>query len=572
MSKRFKYTRNPHIDSDPIVNFRQNLQRVINTVPADHPVYLYTKHRVDYSLTYCQFYENIRAFGTALSVLGLQGEAVAIISETDPCYMTAYYGTMISGGIVIPLDKDISDEEIVGFLKKAHVKAIVYGETQNNRIGLLADQLPEVQYFLPAYEESEQAVTDRTKPLKEFLAVGQKAVDEGNDFFETCPQDLQKCSVIIFTSGTTGTSKGVMLSQGNLVAAANAAVNVIDQLDENTVLLSVLPMHHTYEATTGHLAAQFFGVTTAINDSVKYVAKNIKKYRPTYLILVPLYVETMHKKMWDEIKKQGKEKKVRLAMKLSDAFMALGIDLRKKFFGQILESYGGRLDAIVCGGAKLNPQCIRDFRSIGIEIQEGYGITECAPLLAANPINRNKVGSVGPAVQNVTVKIDREKPTDETGEILAKGPNVMLGYCDMPEETAAVFTEDGFFRTGDIGYTDKDGYIYITGRKKNVIILSNGKNVFPEELEEHLSSVPLFLESAVVGRTDSKGETVITAVIYPDYNALKDKTEEEIEAILRNQLNEINRTLPQYKQMRGLEIRKTEFEKTTSRKIKRYKI
>ncbi len=572
MSKRFKYTRNPYIDSDPIVNFRQNLQRVVSTVPADHPVYLYTKHRVDYSLTYRQFYKNIRAFGTALSVLGLQGEAVAIISETDPCYMTAYYGTMITGSVVIPLDKDISDEELVGFLKKTHVKVIVYGETQNNRIGLLADQLPEVRYFLPAYEEGEQAVTDRTKPLKEFLAVGQKAVDEGNDFFETCPQDLQKCSVIIFTSGTTGTSKGVMLSQGNLVAAANAAVNVIDQLNERTVLLSVLPMHHTYEATTGHLAAQFFGTTTAINDNIKYVAKNIKKYRPTYLILVPLYVETMHKKMWNEIRRQGKEKKVRFAMKLSDALMVLGIDLRKKFFGQILESYGGRLDAIVCGGAKLNPQCIRDFRSIGIEIQEGYGITECAPLLAANPINRNKVGSVGPAVQNVTVKIDRKSATDETGEILAKGPNVMLGYCDMPEETAAVFTEDGFFRTGDIGYTDKDGYIYITGRKKNVIILSNGKNVFPEELEEHLNSVPLFLENAVVGRTDSRGETVITAVVYPDYNALKDKTEEEIQTILRDRLNEVNRTLPQYKQMRGLEIRKSEFEKTTSRKIKRYKI
>ena len=356
------------------------------------------------------------------------------------------------------------------------------------------------------------------------------------------------------------------------MAAANAAVNVIDQLNERTVLLSVLPMHHTYEATTGHLAAQFFGTTTAINDNIKYVAKNIKKYRPTYLILVPLYVETMHKKMWNEIRRQGKEKKVRFAMKLSDALMVLGIDLRKKFFGQILESYGGRLDAIVCGGAKLNPQCIRDFRSIGIEIQEGYGITECAPLLAVNPINRNKVGSVGPAVQNVTVRIDRKSATDETGEILAKGPNVMLGYCDMPEETAAVFTEDGFFRTGDIGYTDKDGYIYITGRKKNVIILSNGKNVFPEELEEHLNSVPLFLENAVVGRTDSRGETVITAVVYPDYNALKDKTEEEIQTILRDRLNEVNRTLPQYKQMRGLEIRKSEFEKTTSRKIKRYKI
>lgn len=363
-----------------------------------------------------------------------------------------------------------------------------------------------------------------------------------------------------------------MLSQGNLVAAANAAVNVIDQLDENTVLLSVLPMHHTYEATTGHLAAQFFGVTTAINDSVKYVAKNIKKYRPTYLILVPLYVETMHKKMWDEIKKQGKEKKVRLAMKLATLSWPWASTCGKSSSDRFWRATADGWTPLFAAEPNLNPQCILDFRSIGIEIQEGYGITECAPLLAANPINRNKVGSVGPAVQNVTVKIDREKPTDETGEILAKGPNVMLGYCDMPEETAAVFTEDGFFRTGDIGYTDKDGYIYITGRKKNVIILSNGKNVFPEELEEHLSSVPLFLESAVVGRTDSKGETVITAVIYPDYNALKDKTEEEIEAILRNQLNEINRTLPQYKQMRGLEIRKTEFEKTTSRKIKRYKI
>ncbi|MBQ8235882.1 MAG: AMP-binding protein, partial [Clostridia bacterium] len=494
--KRVHYTRNPLIDNQPIGNFRDMLQKTVARVADDKAVYLYTRHRKDYSITYRQFYNNIRALGTALYKRGLAGSATAIIGEADPAYMTAYYATTITGGTIVPLDRDISDEEIINFIKLAKVKTVIYTESQNNRIGLLADRLEDVVLFVPVCPESEQAVNDRTVALETLYNEGADAVAKGDTFFETVPQDMEKCCSIIFTSGTTGTSKGVMLSQGNLVSNAMMAANVIDQLDENTVLLSVLPMHHTYEVTTAHITGIYYGATIALNDSIKYVSKNIKKYKPTYLVLVPLFVETMHKKMWDEIKKKGMEKKVRFAMKLSNFLMCFGIDFRKKFFGQIHESYGGRLEAIVCGGAKLNPQCIRDFRAIGIEIQEGYGITECSPLLAANPINKNKVGSVGPAAKGVTVKIDKEKPQDPTGEILAKGPNVMLGYFENKEATDAVFTEDGFFRTGDIGYLDKDGYIYITGRKKNIIILSNGKNIYPEELEEHMAGRELFAEYA----------------------------------------------------------------------------
>lgn len=568
--KRVKYTRNPTIEEHPLVNFRDSLKRLAEEMP-DKAVYLYSRHRVDHSLSYGQFYLNIKHFGTALSLSGLAGKPLAVISETDPSYMTSYYAVISTGGIIVPLDRDISDEETVGFLKKAGVKAVVLGETQNSRLSFLREALPEVELFIPVYPTDEMAGNERTKSFDDLLLMGKEACENGNDFFENFPQDVEKCSVIIFTSGTTGTGKGVMLSQKNLISTVMASVDVIDQLGSETIVMSVLPLHHTYEVATGQMGSHFYGATVAINDSLKYFMKNMGKYKPDYLVLVPLFIETLHKKTWEEIRRQGKEKKVRFFMKVSNFLLFFGIDLRRKFFGQILASFGGNLTAVVSGGAKLNPECIKDFRALGIEVQEGYGITECSPLVAANPINKNKPGTVGPAVLGVDVKIEGTDKPGVTGEILVKGPNVMLGYLDNEEATKEAFTEDGYYRTGDIGCLDKDGYITITGRKKNIIILSNGKNIYPEELEEHLSSCPLFLESAVVGR-EQNGETVITAVIYPDYAAFEGKTESEIEEEVKVKLNEINRTLPQYKQMRGLEIRKTEFEKTSSRKIKRYKI
>ena len=570
MRKRIRYTRNPLIESEPIVDFRDMLQKTAAREPADKCAYIYARHRKDYSVTYKQFYENVRAFGSALHARGYVGKPVAVIGECDPAYMTAYYGTVITGGVIVPLDKDISDEETENFLRWSEAAAVVYTEGQNERMKVLCEKLPDL-LFLAVHPRDEEKENPHIELYDDFLAAGKEAYEKGDNFFDVCAPDKDACCAIIFTSGTTGTSKGVMLSQNNLIASTMASADVIDQLGDFTTILSVLPMHHTYEITTGHLTPHYYGATIAINESLKYFNKNVLKYQPDYMILVPLFVETLHKKMWEEIRKEGKEKKVRRGMRISNFLLSLGIDRREKTFAEILEKFGGKLRGVVSGGARLNPECIHDFRSIGIEVQEGYGITECSPLLAANPINRNRVGTVGPPVRGVTVKIDKEKESDATGEILAKGPNVMLGYYKNEEATREVFTEDGYFRTGDIGFVDKDGYIHITGRKKNVIILNTGKNVYPEELEEHLKDCPLFLESAVVGRETPEG-AVITAVIYPDYEQLKDLDEGQIEEKVREALNEINRTLPQYKQMRGLEIRKTEFEKTTSRKIKRHKI
>ncbi|MBQ9130153.1 MAG: acyl--CoA ligase, partial [Clostridia bacterium] len=255
--KRVKYTRNPLIDSQPIVDFRDMLKKTVDRLPEDKAVYLYSRKKQDFSLTYKDFYENIRALGTALYKRGLAGSATAVIGEADPAYMTTYYATVITGGVIVPLDKDISDEEIINFIKLANVRTVVYTASQNNRIGKLAELLPDVQIFSPVTPETEEAVTEKTVALPTLIEEGKAAYGEGETFFETVPQDLEKCSAIIFTSGTTGTSKGVMLSQGNLVSNAMMSANVIDQLDDRTTLLSVLPMHHTYEVTTGQLTAHY---------------------------------------------------------------------------------------------------------------------------------------------------------------------------------------------------------------------------------------------------------------------------------------------------------------------------
>ena len=288
-------------------------------------------------------------------------------------------------------------------------------------------------------------------------------------------------------------------------------------------------------------------------------------------MLVPLFVETMHKKIWAEIKKKGIEKQVKVAIGFNNAFLFCGIDIRKKMFKEIIDSFGGNLKSIVCGGAPLSPQLIKDFYAFGITVLEGYGITECAPLVAVNSPGKVRFHSVGQPVYGCTVKIDKDE-NDETGEILVKGENVMMGYYKNPEATKEVFTEDGWFRTGDIGYMDKDGYIYITGRKKNVIILSNGKNVFPEEIEEYLAPIDIIEECVVMARENEKGELTITAITVPNMALLEGKNDEEITELIKARIDAVNKKLPTYKQIHRIELRHEPFERTTSKKIQRFKI
>ena len=445
---------------------------------GEKDIYVYQENKQEKHLSYRENYERVLWFGTALCHYDLAGKKIAVVGDTHPSYMTAFFATIASNSTIVPLDKDLNDDALIDFMNIAEVSAVIYTASFNRRLINYADRLPTVKYFIPIIDEGEDCAKNNVIAFNELLEIGRMLYEGGNTAFTDIEPDLDHLAAILFTSGTTGTSKGVMLTHRNFVAATNGSDQSMTQFNRKNVFVDCLPMNHSYEITCGQLAIQNLGATMVINDSIKNVLRNFVKYKPNALMLVPLYVETMYKKIWSEIDKKGMKKKVRTAMKISDALLKVGIDMREKFFSQITGALGGNLKIIVVGGAPMRPEIISDFRSFGIYILEGYGITECSPLVAVNRLGSERPHSVGPAVECCQVRIDKQ-PGEETGEIVVKGENVMVGYYNNPEATAAVFTDDGWFKTGDIGYMDKDGYIYITGRKKNVIILSNGKNVFP---------------------------------------------------------------------------------------------
>lgn len=559
----------------------KDLRDMVQTSAAffgDKDLYVYKEDKQEVHFSYNQLRDEVERFGTALNVLGIDEGRVAVIGETSAKVTVTYLGTVNAGGVIVPLDRELTEDQIPEFIERAECDMVVYSASFNGVITKMAAKMPHVKYYIPMKGEDEVDHSLPSAPVvmqfDEVLKLGEQALNEHNNSYYLHKIDLDKMCAIIFTSGTTGTSKGVMLSMRNLVAAADSSCKGVPY-DSNTRLVSVLPQHHTYEMTCSHLAVINLGASEFINDSLKYTMRNFQNYKPTALVLVPLFVETVYKKIWDNIRKKGMEKKVRGLMKFSDTLLKMGIDLRGVFFKEIQAALGGEVKSMICGGAPISPQILKDFYSFGIVIFEGYGITECAPLVSVNPNGAARFGSAGKPVHDEKVRIDKD-PAEDFGEIVVKGPNVMLGYYKDEAATKAAFTHDmknfdnnGWFRTGDIGYIDNDGYIFITGRKKNVIILSNGKNVFPEELEEHLSHDPRIAESVIIGR-EQNGETIITALVHPDYEKFEGKSDDEIAAEIKEAVNDVNRTLPSFKHMTAVEVMKDEFEKTTSKKIKRY--
>ncbi len=540
---------------------------------GEKPLYHYFCGKEMKTYTYKDLRHYTETIGTALISLGLSGKNIALIGDNHPYYTTSYLAVANSNATIVPLAKDLAGEQITDFFRVAEIEAVFYSTCFNGKIRELAADLPHVRYFFP-FEPNANEVGEGIYSVDMLSEMGAAAIANGDRSYLDLDLDMERACAILFTSGTTGTSKGVMLSQNNLTAAINSSCRSMSYDDENT-FVSVLPPHHTYEMTCGQFGVINIGAQELINDSIKHVMKNFATYKPNALALVPLFLETMHKKIWDEIRRQGKEKLVRTMMKVNAGLLNMGIDIRHKLFGKITAAFGGNLKSIVCGGAPINPEIIKDFYHFGITVLEGYGITECAPLVAVNSPGRVRFHSVGNPVYGCEVRIDLDEG-QETGEILVKGGNVMIGYYKNEEATAAVFTEDGYFRTGDIGYMDDDNYIYITGRKKNVIILSNGKNVFPEELEEYLGKVPYITESVVVGRKSEKGneDIAITAIVVPDMQnpTLADKTPAEVYETVRTAVAAINKKLPSYKHMTHVEISYEPFEKNSSHKIVRYKI
>ena len=531
----------------------------------DKTLYSWPEGKEYTSNTYNEFYAKIIAIAKGLQKAELSGKRIAVIGETSVEWVASYLAVLAVGGVIIPMDKELDVTAIEGFLETAEAEAVIYSKSFNQKLAHLENSHPTIKKLIPM--DSSVAVSEKVINLETLIGRGK------DESFEVTSRQTDELAVMLFTSGTTGTSKCVMLCERNVWSTVNAACSAVE-FSKDDVIVSVLPLHHTYELAV-MLAALDYGMSIGINDSLRHIMKNFTEFKPTGLVLVPLFVNTMYNRIIEKAKKSGKYKLLTTMMKVSNCLRKVGIDLRRVLFKDVLAAFGGNINKIVSGGAPLNPEMMKQFDAFGITIAEGYGITECSPLISVNPYYALKSGSVGPAVNSCTVRIEKRGVNDkgfDEGEIQVKGDNVMLGYYKNEEENAKAFTEDGWYRTGDIGYMDEDGYIFITGRLKSVIVLENGKNVFPEEIEEYLEKIEEIGEVVVVGRTAEDGETIkLTAIVYPKVEIFGETPNvEEAYKLIHEKVLDLNRTLPTFKQIKTVEIRETPFEKTTSRKIKRH--
>ena len=540
---------------------------------GDHCLFAFERKKVDYEISYTEFLHYTEAMIRGYIKLGLAGKRVAIIGENSPEWIATYLAAMTSGGVSVPIDVALSKEQLVEFVKMAECEVVAYSNTWASFIEEHADEFEGVTNFIKLTDEVFDFKSVQEYEIERFFSAS-KIAHTGNAItdIEIPKQDAERMSIMLFTSGTTGTSKIVMLSQKNICTVINSARKPLAAFNQEDTLLSVLPVHHTYELTCGIFAALDHGCKICINDSLKNVSRNLKKYKPTAMAVVPLYVEVFHNTIMKTVRKQGIEKKFNFALKLTKAADKVNINLRKQLFGKVMEAFGGRLSKMVCGGAALRPDLVEMFAALGITICQGYGITECAPLISVIPFGVYNPKSCGLLVENMQVFIDKENPTDEFGEIVVKGDNVMLGYYKNEQATKEVLSPKGWFYTGDYGYVDENNYIYITGRKKNIIVLQDGKNVFPEEIEEYIGMIPHVKECIVLGR-QKDNDLAITALVYPDFDYAKGiglKEKEEVYNAIRNEINAMNRKLVGYKRVMSLEFVDEEFEKTPSKKIKRF--
>ena len=526
------------------------------------------------SITYNEAFDTVNSLGTALVNRGLKGKRIAVIGENCYQWATSYLAVICGTGVVVPLDKELGAGELKQHCIEAEVSAVMftekYAETFKEMKGS-GDTSIELLIKLNGHKEFEDMLT-----WSGLIAEGKSLMDGGDRSFVDAEIAYDEMSELLFTSGTTGIAKGVMLSHKNIcfvlmIAPAILNVNTWD------IFFSVLPIHHTYEGTCGFLMPLYKGAAIAYCEGLKYIVKNLSEVRPTMFLGVPAIFEALYKTIWKNIKKQGKESAVKKVMAINKFTKKLGFDLNKKFLKDVYKVFGGRLRVIISGGAAIDPAILQFFNDLGFIAVQGYGLSECAPMGALNPDQHKYMrnASVGHILPGMQVKI-ADKDEDGIGEICLKGDNVMLGYYKNPEETAKVI-KDGWFYTGDQGYTDDEDFIYITGRKKNVIIASNGKNVFPEELEYLLSKSPYVAESMVWGADDEKGDITIVASIRPDEEEVaeaigeeKAKDDEAIKELLWKEVDRINADLPLFKKIKKISVRREEFEKNTSKKIKRF--
>ena len=570
---------------DPLVVYRTSrpitdLKHMLNTSVeryGDNVAFRqrFEKDKPFREITYKEALEAINGLGTALIAHGLKNKRIAVIGENCYQWATSYLAAVCGTGIVVPLDKELSSEELKQLVIEAEVSAVLFTkkyEKMFREMKASADTGIEVLVNLNAPSEKDGVLS-----WEELIAEGKKLIAGGDRSFIDAEIYADEMSVLLFTSGTTGIAKGVMLSHRNICEDLMSAPTI---LNVNTwdIFFSVLPLHHTYECTCGFLMPLYKGASIAYCEGLKYIVKNLAEVQPTMLLAVPLIFENLYNNIMKNVRKQGKEKLVRKVLAVNKVTKKVGIDLNKLLLKDILKVFGGRMRVLISGGAAIDPAILEFFNDLGFISVQGYGLTECAPMAALNPDGRKTMrnSSVGHLLPGMEVKIE-DKNEEGIGEICLKGANIMMGYYNMPEETAKVI-QDGWFHTGDLGYVDEDDFIYITGRKKNVIITANGKNVFPEELEYYLGRSAFVSESMVWAQEDSSGQdTVIVATIKPDMEEVegaigKEASEDpaQVEKLLWAEVDKINESLPLFKKIKKITVRREEFEKTTGKKIKRF--
>ncbi|GAB1476094.1 long-chain fatty acid--CoA ligase [Bacillota bacterium] len=557
-------------DIRPIIDIKHMFETSVELYGDNTAFYTKDEPGGEYrQITYKKAKEDVDALGTALTAMGLKGKPIGIIGDNSYRWAIAYLAAACGTGIVVPLDKELPAGELEQLVAQGEVECIIFNKKFEQTFKDIKNKKSTKLAHLISMDAA--AHTDEVLSYDLIRESGNELLKAGNREFLDAVIERDAMNILLFTSGTTGLSKGVMLSHGNIVEDLMASPTLL-WVGTDDIFFSVLPIHHTYECTCGFLMPLYRGASIAYCEGLKYILKNLSEVKPTMFLTVPLIMESIYKRIWSQARKSGAEKKLRTLLKINRTTRKLGLNLVPK---KITDVFGGRMRIMICGGAAIDPAILEGIQDFGIMALQGYGLTECAPICALNPDVNPRSKSAGYIPPGFDLKIDNPDSETGIGEICAFGPNIMMGYFKNEEATKEVL-KDGWFHTGDLGYMDKDNFVYITGRKKNVIITKNGKNVYPEEIEYYLGRIPYVSESLVWGKDNEDGnDTLISANIRIDEDAVKEVlgeafTDEQALSLLWQEIDKLNEEMPYFKRVKKMDIRKSEFEKTTGKKIKRF--
>ena len=545
------------VNNDPVHDFRELVKRYQGF--GENIVFKYKQKEEIIEITYKQYVEDIKALGTA--ILNLEVNRIAVIGNNRYEWCTSYLATTTAGKVIVPLDKALTDKEIEKLIKRSGVEAIIYEEKYQNAVNEC-----DLKYKICMDNINQEGIT----AYKDLLQKGYELLQQGNDQYDQVVIDNNKMAVMLFTSGTTNEPKAVMLSQNNLCSQVSVLSDHKPVYPSDT-LLSFLPIHHTFECMITFLYGTYCGATIAFCEGLRYIAQNLKDYKVTVFVAVPLVLETMYKKIQKGIEDSGKKTLIDKMKKVSNALLKCHIDVRKILFKPVLKQFDEYLRVVLYGAAPMDKTTILGYNELGIELIQGYGLTESSPVIATETTKLKRPGSIGIPLCNIQVKI-KDPDEEGVGELLAKGPSIMLGYYENEEATKKAIDEDGWLHTGDFAYIDKDGFIWITGRKSDIIVLRNGKNIYPQEIEFLINKLPYVEESMVYSRNKTKTDTVLCAKIVYNKDNLIEKfgEQKDYKELIWRDIKDINSELPDFKHIKEITITDEPLEKTTTQKVKRF--